>query len=352
MAFIFRYLEQVANVSVNRGIQLLSIAGLIILVYVAMFIQIIIHEAGHLVFGLISGYRFTSFRILSFMWLKEDGRLRFKRFNLAGTGGQCLMAPPDMKDGKIPVLLYNFGGSIMNIISAVIFFGVSFLFASRSIPRIAFLVLAVIGLAYAIMNGLPLKLGAVNNDGRNALDMMHNDEAMRAFWIQMKANEMTSEGVRLKDMPAEWFEVPSDESMKNGIIATVGVFACNRLMDEHRFEEADELMKRLLSMETGMAGLYRGLLKLDRMYIELIGDNQPGVVEYFRTNDTLRIAKQMKNYPSILRAQYAYALLRYGDRVAAEDALSRFETVAKKYPYPSDIEAERELIEIARKQAE
>ncbi len=40
------------------------------------FLQIIIHEAGHLVCGLASGYRFVSFRILSFTLIREDGKLK------------------------------------------------------------------------------------------------------------------------------------------------------------------------------------------------------------------------------------------------------------------------------------
>lgn len=58
-----------------------------------IFIQIIIHEAGHLVFGLLSGYEFVSFRIGSITLAKYDNKYCFKRFHIAGTGGQCLMMP-------------------------------------------------------------------------------------------------------------------------------------------------------------------------------------------------------------------------------------------------------------------
>lgn len=88
--------------------------------YVAMLIQIVFHEAGHLIFGLMTGYRFSSFRIANLMWVKLDGRIQFRKLHIAGTGGQCLMIPPDLKDGKIPVMLYNFGGAIMNLVTAVL----------------------------------------------------------------------------------------------------------------------------------------------------------------------------------------------------------------------------------------
>ena len=53
-------------------------------------------------------------------------------------------------------------------------------------------------------------------------------------------------------MPDEWFEMPSDEAMKNNLVAAIGVSVCNRLMDQYRFEEADAQMAHILSIESGM----------------------------------------------------------------------------------------------------
>lgn len=51
------------------------------------------------------------------MWVKENNQLKFKSLSITGTGGQCLMSPPEMKDGKIPIILYNLGGAILNIVT-------------------------------------------------------------------------------------------------------------------------------------------------------------------------------------------------------------------------------------------
>ncbi len=51
-------------------------------------ILIPVHEAGHLVCGMLSGYRFVSFRIFNLTFIKIDGRLRVRKFSIAGTGGQ------------------------------------------------------------------------------------------------------------------------------------------------------------------------------------------------------------------------------------------------------------------------
>ena len=57
---------------------LMGLALLIVLMYAVMLVQIAIHEAGHLIFGLISGYRFSSYRLFSFMWVRQNGKICFK----------------------------------------------------------------------------------------------------------------------------------------------------------------------------------------------------------------------------------------------------------------------------------
>jgi len=316
--------------------------------YLAILVQTILHEAGHLVFGLLTGYQFGSFRIGDLMLVSENGKLRFRRLCIAGTGGQCLMCPPDMKDGKIPVILYNLGGSLMNLI-----FGVLCLCLWYFLPQVIFvsellLMLAIMGMAYALVNGIPLQLGMVDNDGCNAISIHRDPQAMRAWWIQLKANEQVSKGVRLRDMPAEWFEVPDEQAMKNSIVATLGVFACNRLMDEHKFPEADALMKKLLNAQTGIVGLHRNLMTCDRIYCELIGQKRTAVLEALYDKQQQRFEKTMARHPGILRVRYARELLWECRGRKAALTLELFEKSAASYPYPSEMEAERELIAIAK----
>ena len=330
---------------------LFSMGLLFVFMYVGIFLQIIIHEGGHWFFGKMSGYKFSSFRIGSFMWVKENDKLRFHRFNIAGTGGQCLMEPPELKDGKIPVILYNLGGSLMNVIASVGFLILHYVFLPAAYVPIILLMFSIIGFGIALMNGIPMRMGMVDNDGYNAWVLSHNKDAMRAFWIQMKANEQISKGIRLKDMPKEWFDLSDDESMKNSMVATIRVFACNRLMDEHRFEEADQQIKHLLQIESGIVGVHQNLLICDQIYCELIGENRPNRIRAKLTKGQKKFMKAMKTFPSVLRTEYAYALLGEKDIDKAQKIKEQFEKCAKTYPYPSDIESEHELMEIAEEKS-
>ncbi|MDR0838609.1 MAG: M50 family metallopeptidase, partial [Oscillospiraceae bacterium] len=213
----------------------------VVFLYLSMVLHIIIHEFGHMVFGLLTGYRFLSFRVFNLTLIREDGKLRFKKYTLAGTSGQCLMSPPDFADGKIPVMLYNFGGAFMNLIVSALCFPLFWTFQSSTAPGMFFLVVCLLGVAYAILNGLPMRMGAVNNDGKNAVSLGGNAGALRAWWIQLKLVELTVGGARLRDMPEEWFALPPEEEMGNPLIAYLAVCACSRLMDRHDFAQAREL---------------------------------------------------------------------------------------------------------------
>lgn len=320
---------------------------MLVLLYLSWFLHIVIHEAGHLVGGLLTGYSFSSFRIGSIMLLKENGKLVTKRLKIAGTGGQCLMVPPEMVNGTFPVALYNLGGPIFNLIVSLAFVPVLITSPKGGYWALFSFLMVGVGIVCGLSNGIPLRTKSVDNDGYNAISLRKNKDAMRAFWIQMKVNEQLRHGVRTKDMPNEWFQVPSDEAMKNSMVATIGVYAASRLMDQHRFDEAEALISHILEIETGIVAIHRNLMLCDLIYLELIGQNRPDRLEELYTKDVKKFIKTMKGFPSIIRMEYAYYLLAADDPDMAARLNASFEKIAVTYPYPNDINTERELIQIA-----
>ena len=322
------------------------ICVMLVFLYLSFFIHIVLHETGHLIFGLMSGYQFSSFRIGTHMLMKENGKLVHRKIKIAGTGGQCLMIPPEMVDGKFPVVLYNLGGSIVNFVVAALMIPVFVAIDKSSVFALFVFLFIAMGAITGLSNGIPMRTKTVDNDGYNAISLGKSREAMRAFWIQMKTNEQLTKGIRTKDMPEEWFEVPSDDAMKNPMVATIGVYAASRMMDQHRFEEAGKLIDYMLKIETGMVALHRNLLICDQIYLELIGQNRSDRVEALYTKELKKFMKAMKTFPSVIRLEYAYRLLAEHDPESAAKSMAAFEKVAATYPYPNDINTERELMEI------
>ena len=70
-----------------------GIAAMVLGLAAGFFVQLVLHEGGHLAAGLAAGYGFVSFRVGSWMVIRRAGRLRLVRYRLSGTGGQCLLSP-------------------------------------------------------------------------------------------------------------------------------------------------------------------------------------------------------------------------------------------------------------------
>ncbi|MBQ8434831.1 MAG: hypothetical protein IJX24_02310 [Oscillospiraceae bacterium] len=325
---------------------LCKIAFALVIIIIGTYFQLIVHEAGHLVFGLLSGYKFRSFRIFSLTWIKNNGKIRFKKYSLAGTGGQCLMSPPDMKDGRFTVIAYNLGGVLMNIIASALFLVLYLLLKSFNILSSLMLIISVIGFFTALINGVPMTMGTINNDGHNAFSISRNKTSMKAFWLQLKIHDAQADGMRLKDMPEEWFEYPQPEQLSNSMVAAVAVFCCNRMMDAHDFKNANTAMTELIESDSALIEIHRQLLVCDKIYCELLKGNNDEAV-YLMNKKQIKLMKAMKDFPSVMRTEYAYLLLCKKDTASAQKIKSRFEKRIASYPYSGEAQTEQELMEIA-----
>ena len=202
------FFGNMGNVQLSR--LLLSCILSLVCLILAVFVQIILHEGGHLIFGLAPGYRFVSFRVGSLTLIKEGGKFRFKRFSISGTGGQCLLSPPDKPYEQMPYFWYNAGGVLMNLLTGIIALILWISYPELPLPLHLFLLFSFIcGFFLALMNGIPLKMSGITNDAYNLI-LMHRDLNTRKYLaLQLAVNAEVQKGMRLKDMPDEWF--PNDE---------------------------------------------------------------------------------------------------------------------------------------------
>lgn len=335
----------VGDLMQRGGVEFAITYGLVIVsLFVAVFVQLIIHEGGHLVFGLASGYRFSSFRVGSLMVLRSDGRLSLKRISVPGTAGQCLLVPPTNLGEPFPCILYNLGGIIANLVGSLVCWLLLPLAEGRPVVT-GFLVSMVgLGVVFALTNGIPSEVSGVPNDGWNALHLKDDELARRSFWTQLMVNARLTEGERLKDMPSEWFVVPTDDQMRNTFSAGLGVTAETRLMDQHDFAATERLIDRLTADGAGTPGVFLPTLACDRLFCELLRVGAEADTSVLDDEQVGTAFKQMGNYPSVLRTRYAIALLAQGDVTEAAKVCERFDKVSASYPAPAEVESERELM--------
>ena len=333
---------------VSFGEYLLHIAWLIVMMTAAFYLQIILHEGGHLVCGLLTGYRFVSFRIGSWMVQRENGWLRFHRYSLAGTAGQCLLAPPEMTDGKMPYQLYNLGGVLFNLLSALLSGLLALHFGDVWTAKVFFEMLCVTGLGNAMTNGIPLRVQGVANDGANACGLGKDPAALRAFWVQLSVNAWQAEGAALRDMPAEWFALPA-EGLDNIMVAGQAALHVSRLMSEQRLADAARAIDALLRQDTALLPLHRSMILCDRLTCALLlGEDAAPLLQRWNSKEQCAFRRQMKDYPAVLRTEYLTALLAEKDAAKAHVFHERFDRCAKSYPFAAEAADERALMELGK----
>lgn len=342
-AAAFTMIENHPDLSSVMGI-ILDMSSFFAAFLCAFWLQLILHEAGHLVFGLLSGYRFLSFRIGRFVLMKQKGKLRSGRYSLAGTSGQCLMAPPDYENGSYPTVMYNLGGVFMNLIFAFLFLIIRLKFHPSGFFNAFGNMMIACGLSMALTNGIPLKTDMVTNDGYNALHQKKEKETARTAWLMLKMMELQYDGIRLKDMDESLFETGDAYDLKNNGTAELLWLKENRAMDRQDFETAERLIGELLQEGTALSGLSRNLLELDRLYIDFCRSGSDADSSLLRSGEMPAFLKAMQDYPAVMRTLYADRAI-HDDREKAAEIRRRFETIASSYPYPGEIETERDLMD-------
>lgn len=328
---------------------LLMFAEAMIIMYIASFVQTIIHESGHLIFGLITGYKFVSFRIGHFMFIKEKDRLKIKLYNVVGTAGQCLMMPPQWNE-KIPYRLYNLGGCIMNAATALFALAAYFAAGAEGFFALCMAMLAVMGLSMALTNGIPMRVGGISNDGMNAALLGKKENTLRAFWLQLYVNGLIAKGERYRNMPREWFRLPEGEELSDPICCAMGVMLYNFCFDMHEFDEAEQTINYMLNAP-GLLDVEKNELLCELLFLRVLRGAPKEEIDSLLTPKLNKYIKATANYVSRRRLAYAYQLLYLKNYSTAQKCLEVFERTAATYPYSAETENEREIIEIVKQKA-
>ena len=300
-------------------------------------IQIALHEGGHLIAGLLSGYRFISYRVGRMMWMVQDGRLVRRNLSIAGTAGQCLLEyPGDYRDR--PVVLYNLGGVLMNLFSALIF--LALVPVIRWYPLQVFCgLMGACGVFQALVNGIPYRSKIIANDGANLMSLRNNPAARYAFRSVLAVNARLSEGLPYQEIPDELFRNSAEGNKDNPLCESLRVSQAGCLLGAGRREEAKALMQELVDGGR-ILGLHAAMFRADLYCLHMLDREEvPEILDADR-----KIYLQMKDDPAIIRTLYGEALMKK-DEENARKLKERFERIAAQYPYVQDIMMNRTMME-------
>lgn len=329
------------------GIFLISYGLVFLGLIVWIFIHTILHEAGHLVCGLLSGYRYCSFRIGRFTLAKYPDGMKMKRFSIPGTVGQCLMAPPPYNDGSFPYKLYLSGGVAMNLICVAVLFAAFLLAGSGSFAGRMLAAGGAMALYLGITNAVPAK-SDIPNDGYQIFMLGRSREERRAFWESLEFNARLQQGTRVRELEKDW-EALDNEALVRQCEGMEGLtdlsMRYNYLLDTERFAEAEDLCQRLLKKGVSV-DLYRKLFLGEALYLELLLHGRAEEIERLATKEVMGFLKVTASVmASSARTLYAYERLFRQEEKELARAERQFADVVKNYPVLGELAQEQMLVE-------
>lgn len=324
------------------GIPLLSLA----LFLIAISLQVIFHEAGHLVCGLVSGYRFVSFRIFSFTWIRQGGKVRMKRFSVSGTGGQCLLVPPEKPDEEIPVTLYNIGGVAMNFLTVLVALVPLVLVDDMPLLGKMFLIQFMgIGVFLGLLNGIPMKLGGIGNDAYSLRLLKRNSDTKRALVLQLRINALIQEGMRPKEMPEAWFRLEGKIDYSDMLQATVALMEISRMQDREEWEEAYVRLEEAVSHSKELVGILKQEAEAELLFTALV----IGKEERARELATDKLLAYIRAYSKVSSAKqrqlFAIALYMEHDKEKAEGIYRTVKAKRESYLMQGEVNMDLALME-------
>lgn len=308
---------------------------------ISYFLQILVHEAGHLIFGLATGYQFLSFRIGSIILLKQDHHYTFKRYHVPGTAGQCLLIPP--KDENI-FRLYHAGGVLMNLIFALVN-GLLLCLPFQNIYVIAFLIMNILtAIIVGLMNGIPMNVQGICNDGYNLWMSIKDEKRREALYLQLDINAWIYQNKPIVDYPIQRLDKFMDESMDDAFYASLIDYIAIYKIGKHQFDEAYSYLHHLY-MQPQSVTVVKNEITCDYAFVKMIqGASQEEIDTILKP--VKKYIQMMEPYTlSKIRLQYLYLCLYDRDVKKKATLFKKKEKYIKHIPATSELTFEMELIE-------
>ena len=321
-----------------------QIIWMLIAVMIAFILSVVLHEGGHLVAGLLTGYRFVSFRFLNWTIIRRNGRLQWGNYELAGTGGQCLMAPPDRPVDQIDTRWYNAGGVLANLLIVVISALLLWAFDLPAWLDELLVIMIILGLFIGVGNGIPLKMGGVATDGLNLLQLEKDIPGKQFFCNILEFNALNQEGVPYDEMPEHIFALPQPIDWVNSMHVGAALMAATRMIAVHQWEEAYRLLTEAHEHSDEYMELYR--LEVENMMTQVciaMGRNDEAR-QHYSDKVAKRIGRHAPTQSDKLLTKMAVALALENDRPKAEAMLHELETGRDKYIHQGDVALSLDLM--------
>lgn len=331
---------------------------------VAEYLMLLVHEAGHMVGGWLSGQKLSGISVAGWTLVRRSGKLRWGYEATPGVGGLCSMATDRT---PAPFFIHILAGPMATILLG----GVCAWLAVRTYPaydlywdealRLALMhipltILAVVGIRSGVVNLIPLRSTAALNDGmqlwllsRDGRCRAAREQAGRVAWEEYR-------GRLLADMPEELFAHPPIARDMNPYAAGLAVLRLARLLGQRDYASALALCHELLDAEVALEALQLMCVVRTGAVCEAMLGNPGPLCRRMQDKDMVRLMQFTRCTRGTILTWYAMAKLVSRDEQAAGLHREAYARAAARSPYHESVRSDEAFMalvdETAAAQAE
>ena len=335
---MFDYIYMELGKTINTYWDLLWLCCLLITMMIfAYIIQILVHEGGHLLFGLIVGYHFLSFRLFDFAVVKQDG-LKIKKYHCPGSFGQCIITPPTKRclTKRKRFLLPVLGGVLINGILAVFVFPLVIYPGEISfLVRMAAFWICFYGIGFVILNGVPMKGKKISNDGMAAKELYKSLYARDCYDRQMMIARDLIQGLTYGELPKHLIEVKEGADMTNSIIAYHKILEYYYYLDQFNDGKAQDTLQSIIEHMEVLPKWIRNTVKEEQLYLAICKEDQKSIRTIYK--EIKPIIMNGKGDMNLIRVQLSYDIYKNRDKTKEYEVLVPFYLQGETYPYQGEV---------------
>lgn len=320
--------------SALRALQVVDGAGAA-LVFVALvliaWLQIVWHEAGHAIGGLLSGHRALAFGVGPLRLERQGERWRLRwAGSIRGIGGFALLFPREGEGTRGERAAYLLGGPLANLLAAAVAWPFALVEpgASAGWSEVLARIVVGTGLFIGLSNLVPFLAGGWASDGRQLWKLWQGADEARAMAMLSRLGSLSMAGVRPRDWPRDAAAGIDLAALPQGIAEAFARCRVVQALDAREYRDPAALD----AATTLVRGFWQGpegvrpinALLLARWALDAVGD--PELAAQWATLGEGGMLDQ-----SAQRAVLAaWIALRRGDSVTATRELHNARTLRKR----------------------
>lgn len=291
---------------------------LIPIILLSAVLQIVAHEIGHMIGGLLTGWRLLHIQLHKYLFVNENGKYHIKR--VRNSSFQCMMYPEHGNDSP---LLYTVMGCYMNLAVTAL---VAMLLLLNAELILYFIWFILFGVIQFIINFLP-NSKRLCNDGFCYRILQSDKTSCYSHNMQLTVAKKLQAGYSYKEIIPELACLNSNYA-GNDITAYHAVLEYYYHMDRSEYEAAKKALIKI-DRNGDISKKMMDIVLLEEVYLELWKwilnkEERPLITSKYESNmkqyinkhaergdiNSLRIKAIWKVYDCILNSQYRSARLR------------------------------------------